>query len=355
MKAKAAITTATDVVLFDEVDVREPVGNEVRVKITAVGVCGTDVAAIRGSFGLYPTVLGHEGAGIVESVGPDVTRVKPGDRVGITFSTCGTCKWCKQGISSLCDDYIMSNFLGEGRLKYRNKPLINWFGQNSFATTTLTTERNVTKVPDGIDPDTAGPYGCGIMTGVGSMMACNPQPGDTAVVFGLGTVGMAAVMGAKLAGCDKIIVVGGTQWKLDLAKEIGATHAVNRKEEEDIIAAIKAIAPEGGNCVLEATGHPNVCEEAVKALGKNGTLFFAATYHEPFPFLPDMTVNGTYKHGGMGEWDAVPNVERLMKLTAEGKFPVDKLMKFYDFDDMDKAIDDLDHQRVIKAVLKVNN
>ena len=86
-----------------------------------------------------------------------------------------------------------------------------------------------------------------------------------------------------------------------------------------------------------------------------GTLYFAALYHEPFPFFPDMTVNGTYKHGGMGEWEAVPNIEKLMKLTAEGKFPANRLITYYDFNDMEKAIDDLTHQRVIKAVLKVND
>lgn len=353
MKAKAAVVTSPNVILFDDLDVREPQGNEVRVQITAVGICGTDITAIHGGIGMFPTVAGHEGAGIVESVGPDVKRFKPGDRVGITFTTCGTCKWCKMGKSSLCDVYP-TNFFSPGRLQYKNKTIPNWFGQNSFATTTLTTENNLTKVPEGIDPDIAGPYGCGIMTGVGSMMACDPQPGDTAIVFGLGTVGMAALMGAKLAGCSKIIAVGGTPWKLELAKELGATHTINRREQEDLDAAIRAVAPEGGKCIVEATGHTDMCVHAIKALGKMGTLYFAAVYHEPIPFFPNMMVNGTYKHGGMGDWDAVPNVERLMQLSAEGKFPADKLMTFYDFDDMDKAMDDLAHQRVIKAVLKVN-
>lgn len=352
MKARAAVVTAPNVILFDDVDVREPVGNEVRVKITSVGICGTDIGAISGAVGT-PIVPGHEGSGIVDAVGPDVTRVKVGDRVGITFTTCGSCKWCMAGKSSLCDIYG-TNFFAPGRLEYKKKPVNNWFGQNSFATTTLTTENNVTIIPEGLDPDTAGPYGCGIMTGVGSMMQCNPQPGDTAIIFGLGTVGMSAVMGAKMAGCEKIIAVGGTPWKLELAKELGATHTVNRKEEEDLVAAIKAIAPEGGKCIVEATGHSNMCETAMRVIGKAGTIYFAAVYHEPFSFFPEMTANGTYKHGGMGEWDAVPNIERLMQATVDGKFPADKLITYYDFEDMDKALDDLAHQRVIKAVLKVS-
>lgn len=354
MKAKAAIATAPNVILIDDVEVREPVGREVRVTVTAVGICGTDMTAIHGGTGMFPNIPGHEGAGIVDAVGPEVTRFKPGDRVGITYTSCGNCKWCKMGKTSLCDTY-MGNFYGPGRLSYRNRAVPNWFGQNSFATTTLTDESNLTRVPDGIDPDTAGPYGCGVMTGVGSMMACDPKPGDTAIVFGLGTVGMSALMGAKLAGCEKIIAVGGTPWKLELAKELGATHIVNRKEEEDLTAAIRAIAPEGGKCVVEATGHSEMCVQACKVLGKMGTLYFAALYHEPFPFFPDMTINGTYKHGGMGDWEAVPNIEKLMQLTAEGKFPVDKLITYYDFNDIDKAIDDFSHQRIIKAVLKTGN
>lgn len=353
MKAKAAVAISPDELIFDEVEVREPVGNEVRVKITAVGICGTDITAIHGAIGLFPTVLGHEGAGIVEAVGPDVTKFKVGDRVGITFSACGECSWCKKGKSSLCDQYL-SNFYGPGRLTYKHKPLPNWFGQNSFATTTLTTEKNLTKVPEGMDPDMAGPYGCGIMTGVGSMMACDPQPGDTAIVFGLGTVGMSAVMGAKLAGCSKIVAVSGTPWKMEVAKELGATHTINRREEEDLPAAIKAVAPEGGKCIVEATGHNPICQAAIQSLGKMGTLYFAAVYHEPIPFFPNMAVNGTYKHGGMGDWDAIPNIEKLMQLTADGKLPVDKIIRYYDYEDMDKAMDDLAHQRVIKAVLKVN-
>lgn len=354
MRAKAAITTSPNVTIFDEVDVREPVGNEVRVKITAVGICGTDVTAMHGAVGMFPTVLGHEGAGIVEAVGPDVQRFKVGDRVGITYTSCGKCKYCKEGKPSCCDIY-MTNFFSPGRIEYKGSPLPNWFGQNSFATTTLTTEANLAKVPDGMDPDMAGPYGCGIMTGAGSMFATDPKPEDTAVVFGLGTVGMSAIMAAKLAGCKTIIAVGGTQWKLDLALELGATHIVNRRDTEDIEAAVKAISPGGGTSIVEATGHSEMCVEACKCLGKLGTVYFAAVYHEPFPFFPDMTVNGTYKHGGMGDWEAVPNIEKLMQYTVEGKFPIDKIVTYYDFEDMDKALDDFANQHIIKAVLKTGN
>lgn len=352
MKAKAAITTARNVVFFDDVDVREPIGNEVRVKITAVGICGTDIGAIKGSLGMYPTVLGHEGAGIVEAIGPDVTKVKVGDRVGITFTSCGQCRYCKKGKPSCCDQY-MTNFFAPGRLEYRGRNLPNWFGQNSFSSTTLTTELNLTKVPDGLDPDLAGPYGCGVMTGAGSMLATDPKPGDTAIIFGLGTVGFAALMMAKLAGCTTIIAVGGTQWKLDLAKELGATHTVNRSVEEDVPAAVRKIAPEGGTSIVETTGHGNVCQEACDCLGKLGTLYFAAVYHEPFLFYPHMEVNGIYRHGGMGDWESVPNIEKLMQYTVEGKFPVDKIVRYYDFEDMATAVDDLSNRRVIKAILKV--
>ena len=106
MKATAAVCTAPNNIVFDQVEVREPEGTELRVKITAVGICGTDLTAIHGGTGMFPLIAGHEGAGIVEAVSPDVTRFKVGDRVGITYASCGKCKWCQMGKTSLCDSYL---------------------------------------------------------------------------------------------------------------------------------------------------------------------------------------------------------------------------------------------------------
>ena len=354
MKAKAAIVTAPDTIIFDDVDVREPKGNEVAVKITAVGICGTDMTGIHGYTKIFPGVYGHEGAGVVEAVGPDVTKFKVGDRVGITYTSCGSCKYCQMGRPNACDTF-MANFHSPGRLQYKGSQLYNWFGQNSFSTHTLTLESNLTRVPEGLDPDLAGPFGCGIMTGYGFMMDMNPQPDGVAVILGLGTVGMAGIMAAKNAGVKTIIAVGGTAWKQDIARELGATHIIDRTVTPDIAAAVRAIAPNGGDYILETTGRNSMVMEACKFQARLGTIYFAAVYHEPITILPLMQVNGVYKQGTMGNWDAIPNIEMLMQLSAEGKLPVEKLVKYYKFDEMEQAIDDLEHQRVIKPILKIED
>lgn len=352
MKARAAIATEPNVIIFDDVMVREPQGDEVAVRVTSVGLCGTDLGALKGSVGLFPTVLGHEGAGVIEAVGPDVKNFKVGERVCMTYTACGKCKYCRMGNTNACDSFG-ANFFSPGRLRYKDKPLPNWFGQNSFSSYTLTTEANLARVPDGMDPDLAGPYGCGIMTGAGSMFDMNPGPDDSAAVFGLGTLGMSAIMAAKICGCKNIVAVGGTKWKQDLAIELGATHIIDRRETPDIAAEMNRIIPGGADCIVETTGKAAMCDQAFNSLAKMGTMHMSAVYSEPVTLNFKMR-NTTIKNCSMGNWEAVPNIEKLMKYTVEGKFPVDRIVRYYPFEDIKKAIDDLANQRVIKAVLKMD-
>lgn len=162
------------------------------------------------------------------------------------------------------------NFVGESRLRHRGRAIYNWFGQSFFSTHTPTRVRNLVKVPEGIDLVTAGPYGCGMITGAGAMFDMAPGADDTAVIFGLGAVGFASLMAAKIAGCKNIIAVSGTEWKNKLDLELGATHIVSRRETSDIAGEIKKIAPRGANVIAECTGRTSMTSEAHKCVSANG-------------------------------------------------------------------------------------
>lgn len=355
MKARAAISESAGMtLLFDDIDVPAPGPGEVGVKIVATGLCHTDITGMQGAIGLFPTVFGHEGAGIVEAVGPDVTEFKVGDRVATTYSSCGCCEACRSGQTPTCDMFLPLNFVGESKLRHKGQTIYNWFGQNSFSTHTLTRVRNLVKVPDGIDLATTGPYGCGMITGAGAMFDMAPGENDTALIFGLGAVGFAALMAAKIAGCKNIIAVSGTEWKNELALELGATHIVNRRETPDIAAEVRKIAPRGANVIAECTGRTAMATEAQKCVAANGKISFVAVYTEDIPLnYALMSKNVSAKVIMEGAWDNRKGVETLMKYNLEGKFPVEKLITYYDFEDIGKALDDLEHQRVIKAVLKM--
>ena len=162
-------------------------------------------------------------------------------------------------------------------------------------------------------------------------------------------------MEAKRLGCSRIIAASGINtdlWKEETARAVGATDVIITEDPVELEGEIRKIAPGGGDAIVEASGHNPMCQVAVKTLAKGGTLYFAALYKEPIPFSPNMMVNGTYKHGGMGEHEPISSAEELMQSCADGELPVDKLIRFYKFDEMDKALDDFATQRVIKAVLK---
>ena len=352
-KAKAAVTTAANApFVFDQVDVPEPGPGQLGVKITATGLCHTDLTGLHGAIGMFPLVLGHEGAGIVEAVGEGVSDFKVGDRVAITYSSCGECDACKSGKSNRCERFMEMNFLGKSPLRYNGTDVFNWFGQNSFSNHTVVSENNLVHVPDGLDLNTAGPYGCGLITGAGSMFSLEPKESDTAAVFGLGAVGFAAVMAAKIAGCQTIIAVGGTPWKLELAKELGATHVINRRETPDIAAEIRKISPRGADVMVEATGHASMVQQALNSFAQGGRITMAAVYSEPISISSAaQNFNPTIKLLLEGDWNNRQAVETLMNYAVEGKFPVEKLIRYYKFEELQQAIEDLENQKVIKAVL----
>ncbi|MDO4269501.1 MAG: NAD(P)-dependent alcohol dehydrogenase [Eubacteriales bacterium] len=347
---------------IEEVELAEPRFGECLVRITASGVCHTDEVAQQGYIPVpLPAVFGHEGCGVVESVGPGVTDFQPGDKVGFSYGFCGHCENCMSAHQHACENFNAINFGGvmpDGtqRLSQNGKPLSSFFGQSSFATHAVVNQNSMVKVPDGIDLALAGPLGCGIQTGAGAVLnRLRPKFGSSIAVFGCGTVGMSAIMAARIVGCQTIIAVGGNPSSLKLALELGATHAINRKETDDIVGEIKKITRGGVHYAIDTSGVSDFVRKALASCRFLGTaVVLGAT--------GDLTINvqaelmGEAKSLiGVVEGDAVSKlfIPKLIEYYKAGQFPFDRLIRFYDFKDINQAFADSHSGKVIKAVLRM--
>lgn len=342
-----------------------PREDEILVRVVATGICHTDLVVMAGHLPTpMPVVLGHEGAGIVEAVGAKVTKVKPGDAVVMTYNTCGACPSCQDGEMAYCYEFFPRNFFAtrpDGSVAFKNgagEVHSNFFGQSSWATHALAHERNIVKVDaTGDDLALMGPLACGIQTGAGTVMnALEVQPGKSFVVFGTGSVGLSAVMAARVQGADTIIAVDMHESRLALAKELGATHGINGRSD-DVVAQIKAITGAGANYALDTTGLPQVIRQAVDAMAPRGR---AAVLGAPMPGSEICVDNTDFMSTGKvlmgvveGQSDGDTFIPKLVALWKAGQFPFDKLVTFYDFDQINTAIHDSHEGRAIKPILRI--
>jgi aryl-alcohol dehydrogenase len=339
--------------------------DEVRVRVAAAGICHTDLICRDQWLPVpLPAILGHEGSGIVEAVGASVTKVVPGDRVGLTFNSCGSCRTCQTGKPSYCHQFFEYNFAasrpvdGSSAISRAGEPVNgHFFGQSSFATHSVASERNVVKLPDDIDITVAAPFGCGIQTGAGAVLTSLAAPaGSSLVVFGTGTVGLSAVLGGVIAGCTTIIGVDLNAARLALALELGATHVVNAGER-DVLEDVRALTGGGADFCVETTGVPAVLRTAVDATTPRGVTGVIGA--PPFGTDVSLDVNTILSGGrvvrGVVEGDSVPDIflPQLMTLHRQGRFPVEALMTFYDFDQIEQAAQDAGAGRTIKPVLRM--
>ena len=365
MKITAAVTREkSGPFIVEEIELEEPRDNEVLVKVVGVGVCHTDLACRDQYFPVpLPSVFGHEGSGIVEKVGKKVAKVKPGDPVVMSILNCGECVPCKQGKVGYCLNVYGANFSG-GRLDgsttmKKGSEVIHgsFFGQSSFATYALAEERNVVKVREDAPLEKLGPLGCGVQTGAGGVMvALHPNPGSSIAIFGMGSVGLSAVLGAVVCGCTKIIGIDVNPDRLKFSKELGATHVVNPKEV-DSVKAIQEITGGGANYTLECTGIPQVFRQAVDALCITGTCGLIGV--SPLGTEVSLDMNGILfgrTVRGIMEGDAIPDIfiPQMVELYMQGRFPFDKLIQFYSFNDINKAVEDSEKGIVLKPVLRLS-
>jgi aryl-alcohol dehydrogenase len=365
MKIAAAVTERVNApFVLQELELGDLRPGEVLVRVAAAGICHTDLIIRDQWYPVpLPAVLGHEGAGVVEKVGPGVTLVAPGDRVGMSFDSCGHCPTCRTGRPSYCHDFWAHNFAaaradGTSALS-RGGELIHghFFGQSCFATHCVASERNVVTLPDSISLEVAAPFGCGIQTGAGGVLdALRAPAGSSLAVFGTGAVGLSAVMAGVIAGCTTIIGIDLNAARLELARELGATHAVDAGER-DAGEEVRRITGFGVDFSVETTGVPAVLRQAVDCLAPRGTCGVIGA--PPMGTEVSLDMNTLLVAGrsvrGIVEGDSVPRslLPRLIELWEQGKFPVERLMTFYDFDRIEEAAHDAENGKVVKPVLRM--
>lgn len=365
MQIQAAVTESKGAPFtIREVELDQPRPDEVLVRVTAAGICHTDLIIRDQWYPVpLPAVLGHEGAGVVEAVGEAVTKVAPGDHVAMSYGSCGGCATCHSGRPWVCHDFWGRNFAstrpdGTTALSADGGAVhSHFFSQSSFATHAIATERNVVKLDPSIPLDVVAPFGCGIQTGAGAVLnALRPAAGTSIAVFGTGTVGLSAVMAARVAGCTTIIGIDQRPERLQIAREVGAT-AVIQAGDGDLVEAVKqASGGLGVDVSVETTGSPAVLAQAVYSTSPGGMCGLVGA--PPFGAEVSLDVNQMLALGrglrGIVEGESVPDVflPRLIELWQQGRFPVDRIMSRYDFDAIDEAARDAEEGRVIKPVLR---
>lgn len=346
--------------VMETLELEEPREHEVLVRVVAAGICHTDIGRASPRFNApVPAVLGHEGAGVVEAVGSAVTSVRPGDHVCLTFDSCGECDHCQAGQPAYCRVFRPLNVTGTRRdgtmaLQGPDGPVrAHFFGQSSFATYALASDRNAIPVPADLPLDVLAPLGCGIQTGAGAVLnLMRPPVGSSLVAWGSGSLGLAAVMAARVAGCARIIAVDKVGSRLELARELGATHSF-LADTDQLVETIREVTGYGANFALDTTGVASVQRQALASLDELGLLVTAAL--RPSAELGEglEPLNRGRSIRGTIEGDAIPAqfLPMLIDLWRQGRFPMDRLITRFPFAEINRAMHAAEGGGVVKPVL----
>lgn len=366
MKTRAGVIYAPgEPIRVEEIELDPPKDNEVQVRMVAAGICHSDYHIIAGDLPAYlPMALGHEGAGIVEEVGPGVTSVKPGDHVVLTFIPgCGRCRYCTSGHANLCNQgaAILAGPQLDGTFRMHKDDTD--IGQmcviSTFAERTVVPELSVVPIPDYYPLNRAVLVGCGVPTGVGAVIhRAKVEPGSTVMVIGCGGIGSNVVQGAAMAGARMIIAVDVNDFKLEKAKELGATHTINSTKEDPIQVSRDLTWGEGVDYAFEAIATPATIGQAYAATGKNGTVVvigLTPVTAESIPIPPldlvlfQKTLMGTL-YGDSQPRNDIPN---LLKMYGAGKLKLDELVtRTYTLDQVNEAYADMVNGKNIRGVIE---
>jgi len=315
---------------IEEVQVAAPKAGEVRVKIVATGVCHTDAFTLSDDDpeGIFPAILGHEGGGIVESIGEGVTSVSVGDHVIPLYTPeCGECKFCKSGKTNLCQKIretqgkgLMPD--GTTRFSQNGKPIYHYMGCSTFSEYTVLPEISLAKINKSAPLEEVCLLGCGVTTGMGATVnAAKVQKGDSVAVFGLGGIGLSAIIGAQMAGAGRIVAIDLNEKKFDLAKKLGATDCINPKDYDKPIQEVIVELTDGGvDWSFECIGNVNVMRSALecchKGWGESVIIGVAGAGQEistrPFQLVTGRVWRGTAFGGVKGRSQLPDYVERYL-------------------------------------------
>lgn len=338
MKMKAAVMTSVGMPLsIQEVDLAEPKASEVLVKIEATGVCHSDLNAVNDATTPIPTILGHEGAGTVVSVGPNVYKVKPGDKVALSWVPyCGTCEFCVTGAVHLCESAFGPMFNGTlldgtSRLSHNGQKVYHNSLLSTFAEFAVVPELSCVKLPDAMPLAQASLIGCGVATGYGAAVnAAKVTPGSTVAVFGIGGVGVNAIQGACISGATKIIACDVKSANLEIAKQFGATHTVNVVEENAEEALQALTGGYGVHFAIDCSGNTRATESAWKGTRKGGTVVVVGAFN-PAAAL-NLPAGGFHRVGKVlkgsfyGDTQPYRDFPIIAQLYLDGKFKLDELI-----------------------------
>lgn len=350
--------------VIEPVELCAPRADEVILRVVASGLCQTDLHARDGYYeSPYPAVYGHEGAGVVHAVGSAVRALKPGDHVVMSYPWCGACANCARQMPNYC---VHGRSLksagtradGSTLLAKNGAPLYSaFFQQSSFGTFALTQERYAVKVRDDAPLEQLGPLACGGQTGAGAVLnVLKPTAGDGFAVFGVGAVGLSALMAAKIAGCDPIVAVDVHDHRLELARDLGASHTINARSSDDLAAAIRRIAGGGVRHAVDTSAAPSVLRAAVECLMPAATCVLLGSARKGTEVALEMPfVQQGRVLRGVVQGDSVPQqfIPKLVDLIMDGKFPIETMITFYDFGDIERAAKDSAAGVAVKPVLRM--
>ncbi len=365
MKITAPVATAhKQPLVFQPLELDDELRpDEVRVRMVASGVCHTDAVVRDGVIPTpLPAVLGHEGAGVIEAVGSQVTTVDAGDHVVLSANSCGVCVQCLSGRLAYCEDLFNRNFAARrsdgGTSLTGDSGAVgsNFFGQSSFSPVANVAVRSVVKVDPSVDLTALAPLGCGIQTGAGAVLnELQPHAGSSIAVFGTGAVGSAAIMAAAVTAATVIVAVDILDNRLDFARTIGATHTINSRNEDVSVRLAEITAGRGLDYALDTTGIPAVVRTAVDNLAIRGTagLVGSSLSGTEVPFEIGESLNRGWTFKTIIQGSSVPQVfiPALIELWRQGRFPFDSMIKRYPIAEINSAFDDSERGVTIKPVV----
>ena len=362
---KAVVATDLNTYGIEDINLASPLTKEIRIKVKAAGLCHSDLSLIKGTVPApFPMVLGHEGAGIVTEIGPDVTKFSVGDHVVLALQpVCGECSNCHKGDFVNCMSFTLEQLVGGAmpdgtcrKTRPDGTPLTGALGLGCLSEETVVHENFAVKIGEHFPLDKACLTGCGVITGAtGAIFSGNIQTGDTVVVLGCGGVGLSAIQGARIAGATRIIAVDIADNKLAMATNMGATDIINSLNENPV-EKVQALTDGGADTTLECSGVTSVVQQAFDMLRTGGTLvqIGVPAMEATFPISIGLLVltGKIIKAGKYGGHNPQLDIPMLLELYSQGRLDLDGMVtKTYSLEQIHQAFDDMENNLNARGVI----